>query len=129
VQRGRGVLLTILLLGIAAAGSWWYWFHPQATVAITPIPAIVAAPGHYDGTQVTVQGVVASTSDIRLSTGAGSRTYTLREGAAEIVVVARDSLPARGQAFAVTGTVSQPPRGQGLAPRLAESKRARAASR
>ncbi len=129
MQRGRGVLLTILLLGIAAAGTWWYWFRPQATAAITPIPAIVAAPGQYDGRQVTVQGVVASTSDIRPSSGAGSRTYTLREGAAEIVVMAAESLPARGQAFAVTGTVSQPPHGQGLAPRLAESKRARAASR
>lgn len=123
-------LIVLFLIGLAGA-AWYFWddLRPQLASGpeITPIPAIVAAPGRYEGKQVTVKGVVTSTSDIRLSSGAGSRSYTLKEGAAEIVVVPPDSLPARGQAFTVTGKVSRAPAGQGLSPRLAETKRERSA--
>jgi hypothetical protein len=125
-------LIVLFLIGVGAA-AWHFWddLKPQLTgpsgPEITPIPAIVAAPVRYDGKEVTVKGVVNSTSEIRLSSGAGSRTYTLKEGNAEIVVVPREALPARGQAYTVTGKVSRPPGSQGLAPRLAETKRERAA--
>jgi hypothetical protein len=125
-------LIVLFLLGLAGA-AWYFWddLRPQLAGSsgpeITPIPSIVAAPVRYDGKEVTVKGVVNSTSDIRLSSGAGSRSYTLKEGNAEIVVVSQDALPARGQAYTVTGKVSRPPGGQGLAPRLAETKRARSA--
>ena len=125
-------LIVLFLLGLAGA-AWYFWddLRPQLAGSsgpeTTPIPSIVAAPGRYDGKAVTVKGVVNSTSDIRLASGAGSRSYTLKEGNAEIVVVPQDSLPARGQAYTVTGKVSRAPPDRGLAPRLAETKRARAA--
>jgi len=131
----RGISLIVLFLIAVGGAAWYFWddLRPQLTGAgapeLTPIPAIVAAPARYDGKEVTVKGVVNSTSDIRLASGAGSRSYTLKEGAAEIVVVPRDSLPARGQTFVVTGRVARPPADRGLAPRLAEIKRERAAQR
>jgi hypothetical protein len=122
-------LIVLFLIGLAGA-AWHFWddLRPQLTSTgpeITPIPSIVAAPARYDGKEVTVKGIVNSTSDIRLASGAGSRSYTLKEGNVEIVVVPRDALPARGQPYTVTGKVSRPPGGQGLAPRLAETKRER----
>jgi hypothetical protein len=132
----RGFWLVVLfLVGVAGAG-WYFWddLRPQLAGTsgpeITPIQSIVAAPGRYEGKEVTVKGTVSSTSDIRLASGAGSRSYTLREGNAEIVVTPHESMPARGQTYTVSGKVSRPPAGpghQGLAPRLAETKRARAA--
>ena len=128
-------LIVLFLIGVAGA-VWHFWddLKPQLSgitgpsgPEITPIPSIVAAPSRYDGKEVTVKGMVNSTSDIRLSSGAGSRSYTLKEGNVEIVVVPRESLPARGQTYTVTGKVSRPPGGQGLAPRLAETKRDRTA--
>jgi hypothetical protein len=124
-------LIVLFLIGLAGA-AWHFWddLRPQLTSTgpeLTPIPSIVAAPARFDGKEVTVKGVVNSTSDIRLSSGAGSRSYTLKEGNVEIVVVPRDALPARGQPYTVTGKVSRPPGGQGLAPRLAETKRERTA--
>src|SRR5262245_26413234 len=128
----RGFWLIILFLIGLAAAAWSFWddLRPQlagTAPELTPIPSIVAAPARYDGKEVTVKGIVNSTSDIRLASGAGSRSYTLKEGNVEIVVVPRESLPARGQAYTVTGKVSRPPDGQGLAPRLAEGKRERTA--
>jgi hypothetical protein len=124
-------LIVLFLIGLGAA-AWYFWddLRPQlagTAPEITPIPSIVAAPARYDGKEVTVKGIVNSTSDIRLASGAGSRSYSLKEGNVEILVVPRESLPARGQAYTVTGKVSRPPGGQGLAPRLAEAKRERAA--
>lgn len=120
----------LFLIGLAGAG-WYFWDYLKPQLAsgpeITPIASIVAAPARYDGKQVTVKGVVASTSDIRLSSGAASRFYTLKEGTAELVVVPQDSLPVRGQAYTVTGKAGRAPAGQGLGPRLAETKRERAA--
>ena len=129
----RGFWLIVLFLIALAGAAWHFWddLRPQLTSSsgpeITPIPSIVAAPVRYDGKEVTVKGVVNSTSDIRLASGAGSRSYTLKEGNVEIVVVPRDALPARGQSYTVTGKVSRPPGNQGLAPRLAETKRERTA--
>lgn len=123
-------LIVVFLIGVAGA-VWHFWddLKPQLTgpsgPEITPIPSIVAAPVRYEGRDVTVKGIVNSTSDIRLASGAGSQSYTLKEGNVEIVVVPRESLPARGQSYTVTGKVSRPPGGQGLAPRLAETKRDR----
>ena len=125
-------LIVLFLLGLAGA-AWYFWddLRPQLAGGsgpeITPIPSIVAAPARYDGKEVTVKGVVNSTSDIRLASGGGSRSYTLKEDNAEIVVVPEESLPAHGQTYTVTGKVSRSPPDRGLAPRLAETKRARAA--
>jgi len=128
----RGVWPVVLFLVAVGAAAWYFWddLRPQLTGTapeITPIPSIVAAPARYDGKEVTVKGMVNSTSDIRLSSGAGSRSYTLKEGNAEIVVVPREALPARGQTYTVTGKVARAPAGQGLAPRLSETRRERAA--
>jgi hypothetical protein len=124
-------LIVVFLIGLAGA-IWHFWddLWPQLTTTapeITPIQSIVSAPARYDGKEVTVKGVVNSTSDIRLSTGAGHRSYGLKEGNAELVVIPRDSLPPRGHTYTVTGKVSRAPTGQGLAPRLNETKRERAA--
>jgi hypothetical protein len=124
-------LIVLFLIGVAGA-AWHFWddLRPQLMTTgpeITPIQAIVAAPARYDGKDVTVKGVVNSTSDIRLSTGAAHRSYGLKDGNAELVVIPRDSLPPRGHTYTVTGKVSRPPAAQGLAPRLAETKRERAA--
>ena len=77
-----------------------------------------------------MKGVVTSTSDIRLASGAGSRCYTLKEGAAEIVVVPqRVAADARAVAYSSPASLSQPPGDKGLAPRLAESRHASALHR
>ena len=126
-------LIVLFLLGGAGA-AWYFWddLRPQLTTTgpeITPIQSVVNAPARYDGREVTVKGTVQSTTDLRLSSGAGHRSYTLREGAAEIVVVPHESLPARGQAYTVTGKVSRAPAGQSPGARLAETKRERTAGR
>jgi len=129
-QRGRGWLVILILLALAAAGAW-YHFRPQITqitlpLGATPIREIVAAPARFEGKEVTVNGVVTGTSDIRLSGGTATRTYTLNDSGAELIVVAQGQLPGRGQALAVTGAIARPPPGHALAPRLAETKRERA---
>lgn len=131
-QRGRGWLVILILLALAGAGAW-YHFRPQITLplplAATSIREIVAAPARFDGKEVTVKGVVTGTSDIRLSGGTATRTYTLNDSGAELIVVAQGQMPARGQALTVTGTIARPPPGHALAPRLAETKRERAGQR
>jgi hypothetical protein len=124
-------LIVLFLIGVAGA-AWHFWddLRPQLTTTgpeITPIQSVVNAPARYDGREVTVKGTVNSTSDIRFSGGAASRSYTLKEGNAELVVIPRDALPPRGHTYTVTGKVSRAPAAQGLAPRLAETKRERAA--
>lgn len=126
-------LIVVFLIGVAGA-AWYFWddLRPQLASGpeITPIQTVVNAPARYEGKQVTVKGTVTSTSDIRLSGGAAFRFYTLKEGAAEIIVVPQDSLPARGQTYAVTGKAGRALPGQGPpGPRLAETKRERAAAR
>jgi hypothetical protein len=127
----RGIWPVVLFLGAAVGAAWYFWddLRPQLTTGgpeITPIQSIVAAPARYDGKEVTVKGAVNSTSDIRFAGGPSSRSYTLKEGSAELVVIPRDSLPPRGQIYTVTGKVSRAP-GPGLAPRLTETRRERAA--
>jgi hypothetical protein len=137
MARGRAWL--VLLVILALAGGAWYFFRPDVEKAvgqvekalepgptITPIRDIATAPRRFDGKEVTVQGVVTSTSELVMSGGQASRFYTLRGDGAEVVVTVRDSLPARGQSLTVTGVVAEGPRGKGLAPRLAEKRRERA---
>jgi hypothetical protein len=127
----RGFWLIVLFLIALAGAVWHFWDYLRPQLAsgpeLTPIPSLVAAPARYDGKVVTVKGVVTSTSDVRLSSGAVSRFYTLKEGAAEVVVVPQDSVPVRGQTYTVTGKASRAPAAQGAGPRLAEQKRERAA--
>jgi hypothetical protein len=136
-QRGRAWLVVLVAVA-AAAGAVWYFFPEEVrkvTVeaeralepgpTITPIRDIAAAPRRFDGKEVTVQGVVTSTSELVASSGQASRFYTLRGDGAEVVVTVRDSLPARGQSLTVTGVVAEGPPGKGVAPRLAEKRRER----
>ena len=142
MQRGR-VWLVFLLLIVAAAGGAWYFFRADVEKAlgqagkalepgptITPIRDIAAAPARFVGKEVTVQGAVTSTSEVVMSGGWASRFYTLKSEGAEIVVVVRESLPARGQSLTVTGVVAEAaPKGKGLAPRLTETRRERGSQR
>lgn len=142
MQRGR-VWLVLLVVVALAAGGVWYFFRAdvektlkQAEKAlepgptITPIRNIVAAPSRFVGKEVTVQGAVTSTSEVVASGGFASRFYTLKGEGAEIVVVVREGLPARGQSLTVTGVVAEAtPKGKGLAPRLNESRRERGPQR
>jgi hypothetical protein len=124
----RGSWLAVLL-SVGLAGAAWH-FRDELRMRLvpgptfTPIASIVAAPARYDGKEVTVKGVVSSTSEIRLSGGAAHLSYSLKEDGAELVVVAREAVPPRGHPYTVTGTISRPP-GRGLAPRLAETRRER----
>ncbi len=130
-QRRRWIRRVVLLAlaALAGAGAWYYFRGPdRLPFGVTPIAEIVAAPARFDGREVTVQGVVAGTSEIRLS-GNVQRSYVLNDDGAELVVVPAGPLPARGQSLQVTGTVAKPPPGQQLAPRLAETKRVRAPGR
>jgi hypothetical protein len=140
MQRGRAWLVVLVLL--ALAGGAWYVFRADVEKAlggvgkafepgptITPIRDIAAAPRRFDGKEVTVRGVVTSTSELVMSDGQASRFYTLRGDGAEVLVTVRESLPTRGQSLMVTGVVAEGPRGKGLAPRLAEKRRERAAPR
>lgn len=141
MQRGRTWL--VLLVVVALAGGVWYFFRADVEKAlgdaqkalepaptITPIRNIVAAPSRFVGKEVTVQGAVTSTSEVVTSGGWTSRFYTLKGEGAEIVVVVREGLPARGQNLMVTGVVAEAtPKGKGLAPRLTESRRERGPQR
>lgn len=138
MQGGRAWLVVIVAIA-AAAGAVWHFFPEevrkvagQAEKAlepgpvITPLRDLVAAPARFQGKEVTVQGTVTSTSELVMSGGQATRFYTLKGEGGEIVVTVREGLPARGQSLLVTGTVSEAPRGKGLAPRLAEQRRSRA---
>jgi hypothetical protein len=123
-------LVGLALLAALAGAAWHFRQEIEASVrtltadrpATTPIAEIVGAPQRFDGKAVTITGTVSGTSEISFAGAAPSRSYTLRDGKAEIVVEARGGLPARGQVVTVTGTASRPP-GRGLAPRVAETKR------
>ena len=135
MQRGRIGL--VLLVVLALAGGAWYFFRADIEKAaghvgkalepgpvITPIREIVAAPSRFAGKEVTVQGAVTSTSEVVTSGGWTSRFYTLKGEGAEIVVLVREGLPARGHNLTVTGVVAEAtPKGKGLAPRLNEKRR------
>lgn len=123
--------LVIVLMVAAAAGAGWHFRGDLAAAyrslagggpAATPIADIVAAPQRFDGRELTVTGTVSGTSEVSFGGGPPARSYTLREGKAEIVVDTRGALPLRGQALRVTGKAARPP-GAGLSPRLAEAKR------
>lgn len=121
--------MALVLLALAAAGAWYYFGFPRLPFGVTPIVEIVAAPARFDGREVTVQGVVSGTSDIRLPGGTIQRSYALNDAGAELVVLIQGPLPARGQSLRVSGTVARPPPNQGLAPRLVEKQRERIAPR
>jgi hypothetical protein len=140
MQRGRVWL--VLLVVVALAGGAWYFFRADVDKAlgeaekalepgptITPIQSIAYAPARFDGKEVTVQGVVTSTSELVMSGGKATRFYTLRGDGGELVVTVKEHLPARGQSLTVTGVVAEGPRGKGLAPRLAEKRRERTGGR
>jgi hypothetical protein len=90
---------------------------------ITPIRDIVAAPGGFDGKQVTIQGRVTATTELRSSGGTGYRAYGLRDSTGEMTVVAQGAVPPSGAEVKVRGTVEVPPPVGSLAvgPRLRES--------
>jgi hypothetical protein len=133
----RGRVWIVLLVLLAAAGGAWYFFRAEVETAvgrvekalesgptITPIRDIVAAPSRFAGKEVTVRGAVTSTSEVVTSGGWTSRFYTLKGEGAEIVVLVREVLPARGHSLTVTGVVAEAtPKGKGLAPRLDERRR------
>lgn len=126
----RAFWLSVLAVVCLAGAGWHFrdtlWAHFAPGPTITPIASIVAAPGRFEGKSVTVRGVVGSTSELRLAGGAKHLSYSLKANGAELVVEPRETLPPRGHAYMVTGTISRPP-GAGLAPRLAETRRERAA--
>jgi hypothetical protein len=137
VQRGRVWLVALVGLAVAAGAVWTFFPEELRRAAghaekalepgpvITPLRDVAAAPARFRGKEVTVQGTVTSTSELVMSGGQASRFYTLKAEGGELVVDVRESLPVRGQALLVTGVVSEPPRGKGLAPRLAEVRRER----
>ena len=131
--RRRRRLLSLLAVGVLAGAAAWSYFGPfralRLPFGLTPIPDVVAAPARFEAREITVRGVVSGTGELRLSNGGRQRFYALSEDGAELVVVTQGTLPARGQSLVVTGTVTRPPPGQGLAPRLAERQRERVAAR
>jgi hypothetical protein len=126
---GRALAVIAVLAGLAA-GGWHFRHEIEAWVrsmigggqVITPIAEIVAAPQRFDGREVTVTGTVSGTSEVSFGGAPPTRTYTLRDGRAEIVVDTRAALPPRGQSLRVTGKAARPP-GAGLATRLSEARR------
>lgn len=126
-------LARVLIVGAFAGTAWHFRNDIEAWIrtltasgpALTSIAEIVASPQRFDGREVTVAGTVSGTSEVSYAGRPPSRSYTLREGKVEIVVDTPSALPARGQTLTVTGKAARPA-GQGLAPRLAEAKRASA---
>jgi|APFre7841882724_1041349.scaffolds.fasta_scaffold07950_3 hypothetical protein len=126
----KHALVIVVMLAAAAGAAWHYredlaaWYRSMTgdVQTTTSIADIVAAPRRFDGREVTVSGTVTGTSEVSFGGGPPARSYTLRDGKAEIVVDARGALPLRGQMLKVTGKAARPP-GTGLAPRLAETKR------
>jgi hypothetical protein len=124
----RRPFVALLLLACLAGAGWRFRHDVEAWVRafmggpVTPIADLVAAPQRFDGREVTVTGTVSGTSEVSFGGAPPTRTYTLRDGRAEIVIDARGALPLRGQMLTVTGKAARPP-GAGLAPRLAEARR------
>lgn len=69
----------------------------------TSIADVVRKAGSYEGTTVKVQGKVTDVVQLPL---ADIRYYVLRQDAAEVVVFARENVPAIGEEVSVAGTVS-----------------------
>lgn len=93
---------------------------------ITPIRDIVSAPARFAGKQVTIQGRVTATTELRSSGGTGYRAYGVRDSTGEMTVVAQGVVPHSGAEVKVRGTVEVPPPVGSLAvgPRLRESPKA-----
>jgi hypothetical protein len=69
----------------------------------TPIADVVQKPGSFEGKTVKVQGTVTNVVQLPF---AAVRYYTLQQGDAEVVVFARENVPAMGEQISVVGTVS-----------------------
>lgn len=86
----RVLLISLIVFGL---------FGARRAAAVT-IADVLANPDKYDGTATTLTG------EVERAIPAGSESgYNLRDGAARITVISRNSAPAVGTRLIVTGTV------------------------
>jgi hypothetical protein len=68
----------------------------------TSLKDVQAEPLKYEGKQITLKGTVADAKELPLI---GIRSYTLQDGNAKIVIIAKAPLPAEKSTIKVKGTV------------------------
>ena len=71
----------------------------------TPVADIIRAPGSYESKEVKVRGQVTDVAELPFP---DVRYYSLRDGDAEIIVFAGESVPGVGDRVSVAGTVDSP---------------------
>lgn len=91
----RTATLGFLLAATFVACDW-------LPLGYTPIAELLRAPGEYEGKTVKIRGKVIDAVKLPI---VELRYYTLRDGEAEIIVCAGNSIPALGAEVTVVGTV------------------------
>ncbi|MFN8624919.1 MAG: hypothetical protein U0587_02880 [Candidatus Binatia bacterium] len=111
----RGFVVALVLLASLAACD-------RLPVGYTPVADIVRAPGRYENKQVKVRGEV---TDVVKLPFPDVRYYHLRDGDAEIMVFAGETVPGLGDRVSVVGTVNSPAivGGVGLGLHMTEQRR------
>jgi hypothetical protein len=114
--RSRSTTLAVLIAAMTFTACDWL------PVGYTPIAELLRAPGEYEGKTVKVRGRVIDAVKLPI---VELRYYALRDGDAELVVCASNSVPAVGAQVTVVGTVDNAAiiGGQAIGLHLVEQRR------
>ena len=116
-MAGRSRLRTVALaFALAALAGCDYFLY-------TSVKDVLAAPGKFEGAEVSVKGTVVDAKELPLL---GIRTYTLQDGDAKIAVIALPgALPKVNEKVKLKGTVKSTMivNGKAVGQRVEESRR------
>ena len=91
--RVQSSVIVMALAAITLAGCDYFGF--------TPIKEILAAPAHFDGKEVKIQGRVTRVAKVLAMMG-----YNLRDETGEITVITYGKLPAENDEVSIKGKVT-----------------------
>lgn len=111
-----------MLLGVALAGLLALSGCDYLPFGFTPVKEILTSPTQFEGKEVRVKGKVKDITKVPL---VDLRLYVLDDGSGEVMVVARESLPAVNETVWLKGVVESTAimGGQSIGLRIRETKR------
>ena len=111
------LLLGVVLVGLLALSGCDY-----LPFGFNSVKEIVSSPGQFEGKEVRVKGKVKDVVKIPL---VDLKLYMLDDGSGEVMVVAKDSLPAENETVTLKGVVESMAimGGESIGLRIKETKR------